>query len=141
MITFVTKNPPKQVQISELDTTAIFVEPYFTKNLYYMKLGYADFINLANGYYGTWDPNVLVTPIDANCPIDIFVNKTADRTRFSDIDYGETFTIDNAAFQSYYMKIDTNIPNYNAVNLIDGKLCFFESNQPIQIAAIFYEVQ
>lgn len=140
MITFVTKNPPKQVQISELDTTAIFVEPYFTKNLYYMKLGYADFINLANGYYGTWDPDVLVTPIDADCPIDIFVNKTADRTRFSDISYGETFSIDNESFQSYYMKIDTNIPDYNAVNLINGKLCFFDSYQPIQITAIFYEV-
>lgn len=140
MITFVTKNPPKQVQISELDTTAIFVEPYFTKNLYYMKLGYADFINLANGYYGTWDPDVLVTPIDADCPVDIFVNKTADRTRFSDISYGETFFIDNESFQSYYMKIDTNIPDYNAVNLINGKLCFFDSYQPIQITAIFYEV-
>lgn len=140
MINFITKNPPKQVEISELDSTAIFTEANSTRGFYYMKLGYADFINLSNGYYGTWDPDILVTPIDADCPIDIFVNKTADRTRFSDIDYGETFTIDNASFQSYYMKIDTNIPNYNAVNFINGKLCFFESNQPIQIAAIFYEV-
>lgn len=140
MINFITKNPPKQIEISELDSTAIFTEANSTRGFYYMKLGYADFINLSNGYYGTWDPDILVTPIDADCPIDIFVNKTADRTRFSDIDYGETFTIDNASFQSYYMKIDTNIPNYNAVNFINGKLCFFESNQPIQIAAIFYEV-
>lgn len=140
MINFITKNTPKQVEISELDSTAIFVAANAAHNSYYMKLGYADFINLANGYYGTWDPDVLVTPIDVNCPIDIFINKTADRTHFSDISYGETFSIDNAAFQSYYMKIDTNIPDYNAVNLVNGKLCFFESNQPIQIAAIFYEV-
>ena len=141
MITFVTKNPPKQVEISELDSTAIFAASYSaTKNVYYMKLGYADFINLSNGYYGTWDPDVLVTPIDADCPIDIFINKTADRTRFFDISYGETFSIDNESFQSYYMKIDTNIPDYNAVNLINGKLCFFDSYQPIQITAIFYEV-
>lgn len=141
MITFVTKNPPKQVEISKLDSATIFIGPCSKSNFYYMKLGYTDFINLSNGDYGTWDHDVLVTPIDANCPIDIFVNKTADYTRFSDIGYGETFSIDNESFQSYYMKINTNTPNYyNAVNLINGKLCFFDSYQPIQIAAIFYEV-
>ena len=140
MITFVSKSTPLQVEFSELDPTAIFVAANAAHNSYYMKLGYTNFINLSNGYYGTWDPDVFVTPIDANCPIDIFVNKTADRTRFSDISYGETFSIDNESFQSYYMKIDTNIPDYNTVNLINGKLCFFDSYQPIQITAIFYEV-
>ena len=125
---------------ADLKPGDIFVAANAAHNSYYMKLEYADFINLSNGYYGTWDPDVFVTPIDANCPIDIFVNKTADRTRFSDISYGETFSIDNESFQSYYMKIDTNIPDYNAVNLINGKLCFFDSYQPIQITAIFYEV-
>lgn len=140
MINFVSKSTPLQVEFSELDPTAIFIEPNSTKNFYFMKLSENTFVNLSNGYYGSWNPDDLVIPVDVDCPSDIFVNNTADRTRFSDIGYGETFAIDNMAFQSYYMKINTNIPDYNTVNLINGKLCFFDSCQPIQIAAIFYEV-
>ena len=138
MITFVTKNPPKQVEFSELDPTAIFIEPDSAKNFYFMKLSENTFVNLSNGYCGSWNPDDLVIPVDIDCPTDIFVNKTTDRTCFSDIGYGETFTIDNASFQSYYMKV--SIKNANAVNLINGQLCNFDSWQPIQIAAIFYEV-
>lgn len=36
MITFVTKNPPKQVEFSELDPTAIFIEPNSARNFYFM---------------------------------------------------------------------------------------------------------
>ena len=138
MITFVTKNPPLQVEFSELDPTAIFIEPNSARNFYFMKLSENTFVNLSNGYCGSWNPDDLVIPVDIDCPTDIFVNKTADRTCFSDIGYGETFTIDNASFQSYYMKV--SIKNANAVNLINGQLCIFDSWQPIQIAAIFYEV-
>ena len=135
MITFVSKNPPKQVEFSELDPTAIFIEPDSAKNFYFMKLSENTFVNLSNGYCGSWNPDDLVIPVDIDCPTDIFV---AGRTCFSDIGYGETFTIDNASFQSYYMKVSTK--DANAVNLINGQLCNFDSWQPIQIAAIFYEV-
>ena len=135
MITFVTKNPPLQVEFSELDPTAIFIEPDSAKNFYCMKLSENAFVNLSNGYCGSWNPDDLVIPVDIDCPTDIFV---AGRTCFSDIGYGETFTIDNASFQSYYMKVSTK--DANAVNLINGQLCNFDSWQPIQIAAIFYEV-
>ena len=138
MITFVSKNPPKQVEFSELDPTAIFIEPNSAKNFYFMKLSKNTFVNLSNGYCGSWNHDDLVIPVDIDCPTDIFVNKTADRTCFSDIGYGETFTIDNASFQSYYMKVSAK--NANAVNLINGQLCNFDSWQPIQIAAIFCEV-
>lgn len=134
MITFVSKNPPLQVEFSELNPTAIFIEPNSARNFYFMKLSENTFVNLSNGYCGSWNPDDLVIPVDTN----IFVNKTADRTCFSDIGYGETFTIDNASFQSYYMKV--SIKDANAVNLINSQLCNFDSWQPIQIAAIFYEV-
>ena len=138
MITFVTKNPPLQVEFSELDPTAIFIEPNSAKNFYFMKLSENTFVNLSNGYCGSWNPDDLVIPVDIDCPTDIFINKTTDRPCFSDIGYGETFTIDNASFQSYYMKVSAK--NANAVNLINGQLYNFDSWQPIQIAAIFYEV-
>lgn len=109
MITFVTKNPPKQVEFSELDPTAIFIEPNSAKNFYFMKLSEHTFVNLSNGYCGSWNPDDLVIPVDIDCP--------TDRTRFSDIGYGETFIIDNASFQSYYMKV--SIKNANAVNLTE----------------------
>lgn len=138
MINFVSKSTPLQIKFSELDPTAIFIEPNSARNFYFMKLSENTFVNLSNGYCGSWNLDDFVIPVDVDCPSDIFVNNTADRTRFSDIGYGETFTIDNAAFQGYYMKISAK--DANAVNLINGQLCSFDSYQPIQIAAIFYEV-
>lgn len=113
MINFVTKNPPLQVEFSELDPTAIFIEPDSARNFYFMKLSENTFVNLSNGYCGSWNPDDL----DIDCPTDIFIDKTTDRTCFSDIGYGETFTIDNASFQSYYMKVSAK--NANPINLTE----------------------
>lgn len=138
MINFVSKSIPLPIKFSELDPTAIFIELNSARNFYFMKLSENTFVNLSNGYCGSWNLDDFVIPVDVDCPTDIFVNNTADRTCFSDIGYGETFTIDNASFQSYYMKVIAK--DANAVNLINGQLCNFDSWQPIQIAAIFYEV-
>lgn len=135
MINFVSKSTPLQIKFSKLDPTAIFIEPNSARNFYFMKLSKNTFVNLSNGYCGSWNPDNFVIPVDIDCPTDIFVNNT---TRFSDIDYGETFTIDNVSFQNYYMKVSAK--DANAVNLINGQLCNFDSWQPIQITVIFYEV-
>lgn len=134
MVNFCFKNTPAQVKFSELDPSAIFVEPRPAKDFYFMKLSENNFVNLSNGYCGFWSPDDLVIPIDENI-CDIFINKLNDRTYFSDIGYGETFTINDAC---YYMKVSAK--NANAVNLITGKFCNFDPHQLIQITTIFYKV-
>lgn len=122
---------------ADLKPGDIFREPNSSANFYYIKTCATDAANLITGYCFYWKPDdkvVAVTGTAAN------ILKNDFNTTFADIGYGETFTTDSLNFNGYYMKINTNIPDYNAVNLINGKLCFFDSYQPIQITAIFYEV-
>ena len=115
----------------------IFRKPNSEKGFCYLKTCTGDAINLITGYCFYWNPEDKVIPIPNTIP---YTNSLIGNFKayFDNISLGETFTIDNT-YASFYIKTPISENKENAINLVTGEACHFDSKQSVKILHIDIE--